>query len=133
MAASSTKYLKITRRTVLSRNSNYSDPIVDEETTEELEVSRYKRQEFLAVTSAGTTVDLSEFATIKKLVVHNLDSTNYVTVTCDTAANSTVDNILTCNAGQSLDYGHDVTPGSDCILIANGAACECILEVYGTV
>jgi len=132
MATSSTKYMKVTRRVVISRSSNYADPIEDYESEEAFEITRYKKQEILAVTSAGTTVDLSEFGTIKKLTVRNLDSTNSVTVTCDTAANSAVDNILTVAAGQALDYGHDVTPGSDVKLIASGSNCECILEVFGT-
>lgn len=133
MATSSTKYLRKRTRIELSRNADYSDPIEDNEgeIVEEYQVTRYKKQEYLAAT-AGTTIDLSEFGTIEDLIVYNRDSTNYVSTTHRTAAGAATDQNTRVDGGKSVSLG-DVTPGSDLVLTANGAACEVVIEVYGTV
>ena len=134
MATSSTKYLR--KRTIIeiSRSSNYSDPIEGPTTiTEEYQVTRYKKQEYLAATG-GTTVDLSEFGTIQDLVIYNRDSTNYVDTThrTGTTAGTAQAQSARIDASKAVSLG-DVTPGNDLILTANSADCEVIIEVWGSV
>ena len=132
MATSTTKYLKIERTVLLSRSNTYGSPIFEQTHTEEIEVTRYKKMEILAATG-GTTVDLSEFGAIDKIIVSNRDATNYVEGTFRNTSNGSNDNILRAEAGESFDTGGAITVANDIVLTANSAAVECILEVYGTV
>lgn len=131
MATSSTKYLKIETTIRLANDNAYSSEIVPAHTiTEEIEVTRYKRQGYLAATG-GTTVDLSEFGTIYKCLIRNLDASNYVDTNHDTVADGATSPQACRVFAEQVLVLTDVDPTQDLALTANGADCEVEIEVYG--
>lgn len=132
MGSSSDKYYKVEKRVIISRNSDYSDPIHDYTYTDKATITRHMANEVLAVTG-GLTYDLAPMGTIKDCIISNLDDTNYVDVTFRNTANSATDNKVRILAGKSVNLGDTITPGNDLVLTADTADCECRIEVVGTV
>ena len=125
-------YSKLNVSVTYSENSDYSAPKLKTrlDPFESTSSTHYEVQ-YREVGTSAETLELGGFTTIEYLVVKNKDATNYVTATFDSAGNSTVDNILRVAAGKILVLT-DVTPGSDLILQANTAACDCEVVIVGT-
>ncbi len=135
MATSSTKYVRKTVIIEASRNSDYSSPINGADGSkyvEEYKPHEFEKREVLAVTSAGTTIDLGMYTTIEDIVIYNHDDTNFVTATFRTNANGANNNIVEVEFGRSVNLGRRVTVANDLVLIADTADCECTVEIYGT-
>jgi len=133
MASSSTKYLRTTIRTELSRSNDYSNPIDDTSVIVEDTPTRCLiNHEFLAATG-GTTIDLSPFGTVTQVIIRNRDTTNYVDVTYRTAAGGATDQNNRVYDHTPVTLGHGVTVASDLVFTANTADCECVVTVFGTV
>lgn len=66
-------------------------------------------------------------ATIDYLIIHNMDATNYVTVTFDTAAGSRAHRVAAGKFGVFPDVSRAATP----TIQANTAACLCRIILIG--
>lgn len=81
--------------------------------------------------TAGTTVTTSYLATSELLIVKNRDTTNYVQATFDSAAGSSVDNIVRIRPGGFL-ISTDFTPAQNLVLAANSANVRCSVFIVGS-
>ena len=77
-----TDYAKIALDAVLSENSDYSDPRMKLETTQTLTPTAFLSQKIPALVTGQTVLDFipTSFSSVDLIIIQNLDSTNYVTV-----------------------------------------------------
>lgn len=123
-------FAKLSLSAIFSELADYSDPLYESNLGDyEVEAEGFTARK-LEITTSAETIQLDEFASIYQLIIKNHDKTNYVTATHDSAGNGATDNIHRVGAGKFLVLS-DVTPGSDLILQANGAACKVTVIVIG--
>lgn len=123
-------FAKLSVAFAFSEQSDYSDPEYESNLDPyEVEVEGYTVRK-LEITTSAETIQLDEFSSIAQLIIKNDDKTNYVTATHDSAGNGATDNIHRVGAGKFLVLS-DVTPGSDLVLQANGAACKVKVIIIG--
>ena len=88
----------------------------------------YKRKVEAPITT-GADLDLTMFASVSHVVVHNTDGSNFVTLTWDDAAADT--NTIVIAAG-SFAVIPDLDPSATCNITADTAACYCDVFVCGS-
>lgn len=131
MAVSSRKYFRKVTRFEIARNPDYSDVLEAFELSEEYEITRYKRLEFLAGTG-GDEVALDPFGAVEDIIILNRDASNFVDTTHRTTPGGATDQNTRVDAKKAVSLG-DVTPATSITLTANGADVECEVLVVGTV
>lgn len=128
-------YAKASVKLVYSTNADYSDPEIDTYNWSDYEISaptKCEERKVSAATGAGTTITTNgTYTTVSLVVVHNLDTTNYVTATYRSAGGGATDQNIRIAAGRYLVLC-DFTAASNLVLVANGAACTCQVVVVGT-
>lgn len=132
--ANTTKYTRISTRVEVSEDAQYQSEVIDRvldafetDDWDSVEIRRVS-----AVTSSGTAVDLGMYTSVGKIIVKNLDASNYVTGTFRNGDTGAQDILLRALAdGGTFDTGGNITVASDLTLIANGAACECLVFIFG--
>src|SRR5574343_1099299 len=104
-----------------SANSDYSDPVVAKSyEAEYLSPTVCEVRRITVDTDSSHVIDGSTFTSIRSFVLHNFDSTNYVSVTTTNAANAAVEQRVP--AGETLRLT-DIKAATDITLDANTAAC----------
>jgi hypothetical protein len=112
-----------------SENSDYSDPVVEKSFESEYTSPTVCEVRRLNVdTDSSHIIDGSTFTSIRSFVLHNFDSTNYVTVSTTNADNAAVAQRVP--AGETLRLT-DIKAATDITLDANTAACICEYVVVG--
>jgi hypothetical protein len=127
-------YAKISVSGVYSENSDYSNPRLRTAFDAYESTTATQYMAYLQGIGFGSAevLDMSAFTTIESVMIHNKDTTNYVTVTFLSAGNSAVPNILRLAAGKHLVLS-DVTPHATAFTVqANTAACDLEVVVFGT-
>jgi hypothetical protein len=125
-------YSRLSVAYTYSENSDYSAPKLktnlDNYTSS---ASTHYEVQYREVGTSAETLEMGGFTAVEHVVIKNKDATNYVTCTWDSAGNGSTDNIIRIAAGKFAVIP-DLTPGSDLILTANTAACDCEVIVVGT-
>ena len=131
-----TDYARLRLSLEVSDASDYSRPRISG-----FEVTavpdEYRVGEVIEVaTTPGQTYTLSHLASLTDLIIKNLDTTNYVTVTWRSVANtagspSSVDNICRLAAGKMMIL-NDVTVANNLTLVADTAALLVEISYLGT-
>ncbi len=85
----------------------------------------------MEIDTSATSVVTSQFSALTLVVVHNTDSTNYVTLTFRSAGNAGVDNIVRIAAGETF-VASDVTAAANLSLAANTLPVSVRVSVLGT-
>lgn len=117
-------YFKSTVHFKASDSSDYSDPLVfgyyEKERTTPVETQRFR----ITASTSGTTVTISTWTTIHSVIVKNLDTTNYVTMTWNSADQSSCDQRLLTGDWMKIP---DVTAAGNLTFTANTA--DVLIEV----
>lgn len=126
-----TDYAKIALTGTYSKDSTYTPAKVFMEPADyAVTPDEWMHLEVQADTGS-TTVTTSHLASATALVVKNADSTNYVTAKFYSAANSSTLNQVQVAAGGFLVIT-DFTVASNLALVANSAAVECEVLIFGS-
>lgn len=125
-----TDYARVSLTARFSEQSDFSDRILDRFVEYEPSSPALYSDQVVSAALAGTTVDLGAFTTIKYLVVHNRDTTNFVTAVYRSAGGAAANQTQKILAGQLLLLP-DVTPANDIVLSADTAICECEIIIVG--
>lgn len=121
-------YSKTTVHFKSSDSSDYSDPLTfgyyEKERTTPVETQRFR----VTASTSNTTITTSTWTTIHYVLVKNLDSTNYVKVTWDSADQASCDQRVL--AGDWLKIT-DVTASANIVIDADTADVVCEVVISG--
>lgn len=113
----------------VSEASDYSAPYEDFSITDAITPDEVSNQTKVECDTGGTTVDITNFASIDYLVVYNRDATNFVTLLYDSAGSTA--NSVKITAGKFAVIP-DVSRATDLTLTANTAAVICQIVMCGS-
>ncbi len=124
------RYTKTSIQTSVSDNSDNSEPncrsSIPAETNTVTEALVYT----VNCVTGGTSISLALFTTLNEVILHNVDTTNFVTLTFSTVAGSISGGTMKILAGQTVILS-DVDPASTFSVAADTATVACELFAYG--
>lgn len=128
--ATTTYYTQAVLQFVTSENSDYTSPAMyntpfSYTTTAPAQFVTYTK----ACTTSGTTIELSNFASVLGVVVRNKDTANYVDVAWTYSATASKAKVP---AGAWMFIPTPVTIANDLTITANTATVDCDLIIIGT-
>lgn len=133
-------YAKLQIKAVLSKNSDYSEPTIIfnpapyEPATADIPEYFHTELQCDLAGDSGTILDTQILDGASFLVIKNLDDTNFVTVTYDTAGAGGADQTIRIAAGGLFavtDFNVDGTMGG-LKITADTAVCQCEIFAVGT-
>lgn len=125
------KYARFRSLVELSDTSDYADDSTVE-LTDTWTPDEWVRDTLFETTStSATTYTTSHLSTLSKVAIYNTDSTNFVTITFRTGANSSTDNKIALAAGKYIELT-DVTASGNLIFTADTAAVIVRITLIGT-
>lgn len=126
-----TDYSKLSVSVVYSSNADYSDPTyVSHISDVALTPVQIYAASPISCSTSGQTFTVSNFTTLSQAIIHNRDTTNYVTVAFTTNSGSASVS-LHLTAGLSLVLS-DIKSSSSFTITANTAAVVCDVVLIGT-
>ena len=128
--AVTTYYTKAVLQFITSENSDYTSPAMYNTpfvytTTTPAQFVTYSK----ACTTSGTTIELSNFASVLGIVVRNKDTTNYVDVAWTYSATASKCRVP---AGGWMFIPTPATISADLVITANTATVDCDIIIAGT-